>query len=96
MTRTFKKSTPLHVAAFEGKKEVALALINDFHCDVNVRGLFGRSLLHSACVGGNVSLVETLIREHKADIVDKDSQNSTLLHVAASNGKKEVACTCVD
>ena len=50
----------------------------------------GRSLLHSACAGGNVSLVETLIREHKAAINDKDSQNSTPLHVAALGGKKEV------
>ncbi len=55
----------------------------------------GRSLLHSACLGGNVSLVETLIREHKPDILDKDSQNDTPLHMAALNGKKRSG-TCFD
>ena len=58
---------------------MALALIKDFDCDVNVRGALGRSLLHSACIGGNVSLVETLIREYKADNNDMNSDNDTPL-----------------
>ncbi len=87
--------TPLHMAALNGRREVALALINDFDCDSNVRGSLGRSLLHSACAGGNVSLVETLIREHKAYINSKDSQKSTPLHVAALNGRREVALALI-
>ena len=30
--------TPVHVAAFCGKEKVALALINEFQCDINVKG----------------------------------------------------------
>ena len=47
-------------------------------------------MLHFACQGGNVSLVQTLIRDHKADINTRDDQNNMPLHVATSCGKNEV------
>ena len=71
------------MAALSGKDEVALTLINEFGCDTKVRGALGRSLLHSACNGGSVNLVRTLIREHNADINARDDENNTPLHVAA-------------
>ena len=74
------------MAAYSGKKEVALFLINEVGCDINVKGSFGQSLLHFACSGGDVSLVQTLIRDHKADINVRDDQNNTPLHVAAVYG----------
>ena len=76
-------NTPPDVAAFSGKAEVALCLIREFGCDPNVRGQFGRSVLHHACAGGSVSLVQTLIREHKADVHARDNDNSTPLFLAA-------------
>ena len=82
-----QNNTPLHVAALD----VALFLINEVGCDVNVKGYLGRSLLHYACYGGDVSLVQTLIRDNKADINARDDENNTPLHVAALGGKKEVA-----
>ncbi len=60
-TRDDQNSTPLHVAALNGEKEVVLALINEFGCDISVKDQLGRSLLHNACAGGDVSLVRTLI-----------------------------------
>ena len=51
--------------------------------DLSVKGRFGRSLLHCACEGGSVNLVQTLIREYKADINACDDQNNTPLHLAA-------------
>ena len=86
-----QNNTPLHVAAFIGKAEVALCLINEFGCDPNVKGRVGRSVLHSACDGGSVSLVQTLIREYKADINAQDDENNAPLHLAAFSGKAEVA-----
>ena len=82
-----QNNTPLHVAALD----VALFLINEVGCDINVKGYSGRSLLHYACYGGDVSLVQTLIRDYKADINARDDENNTPLHVAALGGKKEVA-----
>ena len=84
-------NTPLNVAAFSGKADVALCLIREFGCDPNVRGQFGRSVLHDACQGGSVSLFETLIREHKADVNARDEYNNTPLNVAAFSGKADVA-----
>ena len=46
--------------------------------------------LHYACKEGNTSLVQTLIRDHKADFNARDDQNDTPLHVAALSGKGEV------
>lgn len=46
--------TPLLLA---GREEVAVALIREFGCSTDVRGQIGRSVLHGACYGGNVSLV---------------------------------------
>ena len=55
------------MAALGGKEEEAMALINEFQCDINVKGSLGVSLLHFACGGGNVNLVKTLLLDHKAD-----------------------------
>ncbi|MBA4719383.1 MAG: ankyrin repeat domain-containing protein, partial [Nitrosopumilus sp.] len=65
-------------------------------CDPNVKSYIGQSLLHNACKGGNVSLVETLIHKHKADVNARDDQNSTPLHVAAYSGKAEVVSCLID
>ena len=91
--RDNENDTPLHVAALAGKADVALLLISEYGCDPNpnVRGQFGRTVLHDACSGGNVSLIQTLIREHKADINERDIENDTPLHVAAFAGKADVA-----
>ena len=86
--RDDKNNTPLHVAALYGKKDMTLYLLNEFGCVV---GDLGRSLLHYACRGGNVSLVQSLIHDHYADINAMDDENNTPFHVAALHGKKKVA-----
>ena len=91
-------STPLYMAAEYGKEDVALALINEFGCDTNTRGRGrnGRTMLHSACKGGCVALVRTLIRDHNADVNVQDNIKDTPLHVAAEYGKEDVTLALVN
>ena len=89
-------NTPLHVAALNGKEEVALSLINEFSCDINVRGGLGRSLLHEACRGGNISLVQSLICDYNADINARDDENDMPLHVAALSGDEKITSLLID
>ena len=93
--RDDENSTPFHVAALYGKKEVVLSLINKFGFDITIKGCLGRSLLHYACRGGNVSLVQCLICDYNADINARDDENNTPLHVAALYGKKEAALSLI-
>ena len=91
-----QNDTPLNVTAFTGKTDIALSLINEFGCDPNVRGQFGRSVLHDACQGGSVSLVQTLIREHKADANARDDKNNTPLSLAAASGNADIALSLIN
>ena len=83
-------NTPLHVAAISGKRETVLALVNEFGCNISIKGYKGRSLLHSLCVGGDTSLIRTFICGHKADITARDDEGNTPLHVAALSGSEDV------
>ena len=87
--------TPLHMAAIHGE-DVALVLINEFGCDTNIRGRNGRTVLHSACEGGCVALVRTLICDHNADVNAQDKDNDTPLHLAAENGNEDVALALIN
>ena len=64
--------------------------MRDLHCDPKVKGMTERSLLHSACEGGNIDLVRTLIEEFHADVNDISELHYTPLHTAALHGKLEV------
>ena len=48
-------------------------------------------MLHSACNGGNVNLVRTLILNHEANITARDDENNMPLYVAVLCGKDEAA-----
>ena len=87
--------TPLHIAARQGKDEVAFALIAEFGCDTKVKGRFGQTVLHCACEGGNISIARTLILKHKADINARDDDNDTPLHIAVRHGKYKIAIALI-
>ena len=73
-----------------------MCLIDEFGCNPNAVGYKGRSVLHSACKGGNVSLVKTLFSKYKADTNARNNQNDTPLHVAAYACKVGVALCLID
>ena len=86
--------TPLHGAAEYGKEDVALALIQEFSCDTNFNS--SRTVLHSACEGGCVALVRTLIRDHNADVNEQDEFKNTPLHWVAEYGKEDIVLALIN
>jgi len=51
--------------------------------------------LHAACLQGNLSMVQRLLR-FNADIASRDASASTPLHIAARHGHLEVCETLLD
>ena len=90
------KLTHHHIALLNGKEDVAVILIKKFGCDPYVKGYLGRSLLHSACCGGNINLVRTLIHKHHEDLKCHDNQNNAPLHVAALSGREEIVIALIN
>ena len=91
--------TPLHCAAYEGNFEMAQLLLK-CKADANAQGFYGRTPLYWALenrtFGGpnipvsSLSNVARLLLEHGADVNLRKDDLSTLLHVAAKNGRDEV------
>ena len=80
--KTNSGDTPLHLAASYGQLQVTIDLINEFNCDINVKGYMGRSLLHSACASSDDSIVEYFVRYLSPLLVDDDG--NTPLHTVCN------------
>ena len=78
------EQTPLHLAAFNGHKEIA-ELLTDKGADVNAK-VDGWTPLHSA----TTKEVAELLIDNGADVNAKDSVRWTPLHRAAVDGHKEI------
>ena len=77
-------NTPLHVAAMNGREDVVKFLVNKPGCDVKVIGQLGWSLLHSACVSNEASLVRFVSQHISPWVVDDNGD--TPLHICARLG----------
>ena len=75
-------NTPLHVAAMSGSKDVVLSLVNEFGCDINVKGHLGRSLLHAVCAFENGLPVMKFVGQYISPWV-VDDNGDTPLHICA-------------
>ena len=74
--------------------KVAVMLVKEFRS--TVKDLDGRSLLHIACIEGDVGLVQTLIHDGKADVTARDNEGNTTLHVAAMSGRENVVLSLIN
>ena len=63
---------------------------------MGVKGRFGCSVLHYACEGGNVGLVQTLMQNHCMEINLRDDNDNTPLHVGASLSKGKLALCLIN
>ena len=85
--------TPLHLAVHGGG--LLLVLVAEFKVDINVKGRFKRTLLHSACQQGYLDLAKSLIRSLNAKINAQDEHSDTPLHLAAGEGKSSIALALI-
>ena len=82
------------VAVINNREEMAVALMNEFHC-VN-KG--GTPLIHTACKKGWVNLVRALVQKHGSNILKdaRDSKGNTPLHIAAMSGSEDVVSAFIN
>ena len=87
--RDDQNNTPLHVAAWCGKKDVIFLLINKFSCDANSRGYNGYSLLHSACYNNQSNLLKLLCDFLILSPCISDVNGNTPLHICSARGNEK-------
>ncbi len=61
--------TVLMLAARGGHYDLVLDLLHDYHCPVTDTDSDGWGVLHHACAGGSVNIVQILIHDCKADVI---------------------------
>jgi ankyrin repeat protein len=81
-------STPLHVAVYEGHKNVAELLLAK-GAEVNATDIDGSTPLHVAAYEGHKGMAELLLA-NKAKVNARDRNGQTPLHEAAVKGYKDV------
>ncbi|XP_046548455.1 ankyrin-3-like [Haliotis rubra] len=84
-----EEMTPVMLAAYHGKREVFDILVKQ-GADLSVVDEDGDNILHVACRGGNVKIVNYILMQNIVDINSKDDEEMTPVMLAASHGKREV------
>ena len=89
--------TPFDMSMPNNSEKMALALMNEFHC--NTKG--GTPYIHTACEKGWVNLVRALVQKHgtgilKDDVTARDNEGNTPLHVAAMSGSEDVVLSLIN
>ncbi len=98
--QTKQQWTPLHVASFNGKLDIARLLL-DYGANMDVVDDFGEAPLHKVSGRKHDSEeagvgVARLLLERGGDVNGQTRQQCTPLHVASFNGKLEIARLLLD
>lgn len=93
-------STPLHMAAMHGQKDVAYFLLEQ-GAQVESQNKAGMTPLHMASRSGSAEVAMLLLQQSKLQkeakhIDSTDKEGATPLHTAADHGKKKVAQVLLD
>ena len=97
-SQCYDRSTPLHLASYNGKLEIARLLL-DRGADVNAESSDGETSLHSVSCSKHEEAdirVAELLLERGADVNAPCDDHSTPLHLASYNGKLEIARLLLD
>ena len=78
--------TPLFLASFLGKLDMARMLVSEFKADVNFINSAGQTPLLIACFSGHIDMVQMLVLEFMADVNCLDANGYTPLYYASING----------
>lgn len=82
--------TPLHLAAFFGRVEVAEALLaRGANVDARSTNNMRNTPIHAAAAGGKTQMIRFLL-EHGADVNATQAGGWTALHAAAQSGNREL------
>ncbi|XP_048251521.1 serine/threonine-protein phosphatase 6 regulatory ankyrin repeat subunit A-like [Haliotis rufescens] len=81
--------TPVMLAVLKGHKAVFDLLVRK-GCDLTVEDVFGNNILHVACDGGNVQIVEYIVSHNIVDINSADYVDRTPVMLAVLKGHKAV------
>lgn len=87
--RSDNGATPLHVACWYGKTEVATYLIQK-GADINLKAQNNISPLHIAAMTGNLELVKLLLEKGSTSLLEGAEWNNTPLHLACERGHPAV------
>ncbi|XP_067678573.1 ankyrin-1-like [Haliotis asinina] len=87
--------TPVMWAAGEGHKEV-VDLLMSRGANLSITDGFGLTILHSACLGGDVDLVKNVISQNMLDINGRVHCGRTAVMMAAENRHRDVVKLLVD
>ena len=83
-------NTPLYYAALHGHREMIKVLINEFACNVNIKGEYENSLVHAACWNGHFDCVRMLVTEFGCDPMERNVHNDSPVHIAAQFGHESI------
>ncbi|XP_067670096.1 putative ankyrin repeat protein RF_0381 [Haliotis asinina] len=82
-------ATPVMLAAKNGQKRVFDLLVGK-DCNLSVEDDSGRNILHYACLGDNVQIVESIRSREVTDKNGRGENGETLVMRAAAKGNKKV------
>ncbi|XP_071094514.1 putative ankyrin repeat protein RF_0381 [Haliotis cracherodii] len=88
-SRNADDCTPILNAATKGHKDVFDLLVNK-GANMALRDFADNTVLHAACEGGNVEIVQYILRQNVTPINAKSTGGFTAVLVAANNGHGEV------
>ena len=66
------------------------SLIEQQNYDPKQKGISGRTLLHCACIGGQLDMVKYLIEKHQLNPLSKDADDKTPLYWAVKIGHVDI------